>query len=44
LLDTELVWLKAEVYGARRAQVEVEVLDARTRFALRPGQLERRAL
>lgn len=44
LLDAELAWLKAEVYGSRRAQVEVEVLDARTRFALRPGTLERRAL
>jgi DNA polymerase-3 subunit epsilon len=44
VLDAELAWLRAEVYGSRRAQVELELRDARTRFALRPGQLERRDL
>lgn len=36
-LADELAWLRAEVYGGRRAQVEVEALDALTRYALRPG-------
>ena len=36
-LNDELAWLKAEVYGGRRAQVDVEALDALTRYALRPG-------
>ncbi|MGM9428469.1 3'-5' exonuclease [Hydrogenophaga sp. MI9] len=44
LLEAELAWLRAEVYGHRRAQVELELRDARTRFALRPGQQERRDL
>jgi DNA polymerase III subunit epsilon len=37
VLNDELAWLRAEVYGGRRAQVEVEALDALTRYALRPG-------
>lgn len=43
-LEAELAWLKAEVYGSRRAQVEVEALDSLTRFSLRPGRVESRAL
>jgi DNA polymerase-3 subunit epsilon len=43
-LDAELPWLKAEVYGGRPAQVEVEALDAMTRYAQRPGLLQRRSL
>lgn len=43
-LADELAWLKAEVYGSRRAQVEVEALDALTRYSPRPGRMERRAL
>ncbi|MFM6985917.1 MAG: 3'-5' exonuclease [Hydrogenophaga sp.] len=36
-LQAELDWLRTEVYGGRRAQVEVQAQDARTRYALRPG-------
>jgi DNA polymerase-3 subunit epsilon len=43
-LADELAWLKAEVYGSRRAQVDVEALDALTRYSPRPGRMERRAL
>lgn len=43
-LEGELAWLQAEVYGGRRAQVEVEALDALTRYALRPGQRQHRSL
>lgn len=38
-LEAELAWLKAEVYGSRRAQVEVEALDALTRHSHRPGRV-----
>jgi DNA polymerase-3 subunit epsilon len=41
-LTDELAWLKAEVYGARRAQVDLEALDALTRYSLRLGRMERR--
>jgi DNA polymerase-3 subunit epsilon len=44
MLDTELAWLKAEVYGERRVQVDVEVLDALTRYSPRAGELQRRGL
>ena len=39
LLGAETQWLKAEVYGSRRAQAEVEVeaLDGLTRYSLRTG-------
>lgn len=40
-LSAEQGWLKDEVYGARRAQLELEALDAMTRYSGRPG---RRAL
>ena len=43
-LASELAWLKAEVYGARRAQVEVEALDGMTRYSARPGLMELRNL
>ena len=43
-LEGELAWLQAEVYGGRRAQVEVEALDALTRYALRRGLLNNRVL
>lgn len=44
-LNAELAWLKAEVYGGRRsAQVEVEVLDALTRYSHRPGGVTSRSL
>ncbi|HAJ13065.1 MAG: 3'-5' exonuclease [Hydrogenophaga sp.] len=44
-LAAELAWLGTEVYGGRRAaQVEVEVLDALTRYSQRPGQVEVRRL
>lgn len=38
-LEAELAWLKAEVYGSRRAQVEVEALDALTRHSHRSGRV-----
>lgn len=38
-LALELEWLKAEVYGSRRAQVEVEALDSFTRYSSRAGVL-----
>ncbi|MEZ5664368.1 MAG: 3'-5' exonuclease [Burkholderiaceae bacterium] len=43
-LESELQWLKAQVYGERRAQVEVEVLDALTRYSARSGEVQGRAL
>ncbi len=43
-LDAELAWLKAEVYGARAARVEVEALDSRVRYSARPGTVSQRAL
>ena len=41
---SEALWLKAEVYGGRAVQVEVETLDARTRFSSRPGPVALRSL
>ena len=40
----ESEWLKAEVYGGRSAQIDVEVLDARVRFSERPGPRKPRVL
>ena len=40
----EAEWLKAEVYGGRSREIEVETLDARTRYSHRSGQLQRRPL
>jgi DNA polymerase III subunit epsilon len=41
---SEALWLKAEVYGGRPVQVEVETIDARTRFSSRPGPVVLRSL
>lgn len=38
-LEAERAWLQAQVYGQRRAQAEVEALDAMTRYSLRPGRV-----
>ncbi|OOG79583.1 DNA polymerase III subunit epsilon [Hydrogenophaga sp. A37] len=43
-LNAELAWLKAEVYGERRAQVDVELLDALTRYSPRSGAIQSRGL
>lgn len=43
-LDAELAWLKAEVYGARAARVDVEALDSRVRYSARPGTASPRPL
>lgn len=43
-LEAELAWLQAEVYGSRRASVEVESLDALTRYSSRPGKVDSRPL
>jgi len=43
-LEAELAWLRATVYGERRAQVEVERLDALSRYSARSGVLENRPL
>jgi DNA polymerase-3 subunit epsilon len=40
----ESEWLKASVYAGRAAQIEVEVLDARVRFSVRPGPRKARVL
>ena len=40
----ELAWSGAGVYGGRRAQVEVELLDALTRFSARAGRIEHHPL
>lgn len=38
LLDDELVWLQAEVYGRRHVRPEVEALDSRVRYSARAGR------
>lgn len=43
-LAAEQAWLQAEVYGARRGAVEVESLNALTRYSVRSGKVERRPL
>lgn len=43
-LEAELAWLQADVYGSRRASVEVESLDALTRYSSRPGKVDSRPL
>lgn len=40
----EADWLKAEVYGGRTRDIEVETLDAVTRYSDRSGPIQRRAL
>ncbi len=43
-LDAELQWLKAQVYGRRSAQVEIEALDAAVRYSTRRGTVSQKAL
>jgi DNA polymerase-3 subunit epsilon len=38
LLDAELAWLQAEVYGRRSVRPEVEALDSRVRYSARAGR------
>ena len=40
----EADWLRSEVYRGRRAEIEVEVLDATVRFSDRPGPRRKRML
>lgn len=42
--EPTLLWLNAEVYDSRRAQAEVEILDALTQYSPRSGRLQTRAL
>jgi DNA polymerase-3 subunit epsilon len=44
LLAAEAPWLKAEVYGNRRAPVEVEALDSFTRYSRRLGTVDIQSL
>ena len=44
LLDAECDWLRAEVYGQRRARVQLEAMDSRVQFSARPGQQTDREL
>lgn len=37
-LAAELAWLRAEVYGTRQAQVELEALNGLVRYSVRPGE------
>ena len=38
LLDAELAWLQAEVYGRRSVRPEIEALDSSVRYSARPGR------
>jgi len=38
LLDAELAWLKAEVYGRRSARLDIEAMDSNVRYSARPGR------
>lgn len=40
----EAPWLKEHVYGGRSRDVEIEVLDAQTRYSARPGRAVKRRL
>ena len=44
LLDAECEWLRAEVYGQRRARVQLEAMDSRVQFSSRQGQQTDREL
>lgn len=44
LLDEELEWLRAEVYGRRSARLAVEMVDSLVRYSARKGELVERAL
>lgn len=37
VLDAELVWLKSIVYGNQPARIDIDALDAYSRFSERPG-------
>lgn len=43
-LQAECDWLRENVYGGRRALVQVEERDARARFSARPGVISQRPL
>lgn len=43
-LEAELQWLKAEVYGRRNAQVDIEALDGLVRYSARPGESFQRGM
>lgn len=43
-LQAELEWLKAQVYGARKATVQLEAIDSRVRYSARAGQLSEQPL
>ena len=43
-LQMEAAWLKAQVYGARPARVQVEALDALVRYSSRSGVVDQLAL
>ena len=44
LLDAECEWLRAEVYGQRRARVELEAMDSLVQFSSRKGLVGEREL
>jgi DNA polymerase-3 subunit epsilon len=39
LLQAECSWLRAEVYGQRKAQVQLEAMDSLVQFSSRPGMV-----
>jgi hypothetical protein len=39
--EVELAWLKEAVYGGKSAGVELEMFDARTRYAGRAGKIDK---
>lgn len=43
-LQTELDWLKAQVYGSRKATVQLEAIDSNVRYSARAGQLSEQPL
>ena len=43
-LQAECDWLKANVYGPRAATVQIEKLDALTKYSSRPGEVTRKPL
>ncbi len=44
LLQAECTWLRAEVYGQRKAQVQLEAMDSLVQFSSRPGMLSEQTL
>jgi DNA polymerase-3 subunit epsilon len=43
-LDAECAWLRAEVYGARSARVQLEAQDSRVQYSSRSGLLSERVV